>query len=437
MTIDTGLTAFDQTHLWHPYSVLPAPRYTYPVVSAEGVCLQLADGRMLIDGMSSWWAAIHGYNHPQLNAALIEQSQQMAHVMFGGLTHPPAVELGKRLLRILPPQLDRIFFCDSGSVAVEVAIKMAMQYWFTHGQSQRTKLLTVRHGYHGDTLAAMSVSDPENSMHHLFMFQLSRQIFAQAPPCHGCFDAAVNDMRNKLVKHRHEIIAVIIEPVVQGAGGMRIYDPQYLIHLRQLCDEFGVLLIFDEIATGFGRTGRMFACEHAAVVPDIMCIGKALSAGYMTLAATVTSELIAEQICDHATQPFMHGPTYMANPLACAVARQNIDLLSGGAWRKQVQSIEVQLQNELADCRHHPAVKAVRVKGAIGVVETHVPVNVEILCDYFVRIGVWIRPFRNLLYLMPPYIIQAGQLTRLTEAIYRAVSLHYKKLPGALAPGEL
>ena len=303
---------------------------------------------------------------------------------------------------------------------------MAVQYWSVGGHSRRTKLLTVRHGYHGDTFAAMSVSDPENSMHRLFAAQLVKQIFAQAPPCHGSFDAAVNDMRANLALHHHEVIAVIIEPVVQGAGGMRVYDPRYLVCLRQLCDEFGVLLIFDEIATGFGRTGRMFACEHAAVVPDIMCIGKALSAGYLTLAATVTRAPIAERICDRSTQPFMHGPTYMANPLACAVARQNIDLLLRGAWQAQVRSIEAQLQNELTACRDHSAVKEVRVKGAIGVVEMHRTVDVATLCDYFVGQGVWIRPFRNLLYLIPPYIIHTEQLTRLTAAIRSAISVHDK-----------
>ncbi len=388
--------------------------------------MQLADGRQLIDGMSSWWAAIHGYNHPILNAALIEQSWQMAHVMFGGLTHPPAVDLGKRLLQILPCRLDCIFFCDSGSVAVEVAIKMAVQYWSLRGESRRKKLLTVRHGYHGDTFAAMSVSDPENGMHNLFVSQLTQQIFAQAPPCRGDFDEAVGDMRGKLARHRGEIIAVIIEPVVQGAGGMRIYDPRYLIHLRRLCDEFDTLLIFDEIATGFGRTGRMFASEHAAVVPDIMCIGKALSAGYLTLAATITNTQIARQVCSHGAQPFMHGPTYMANPLACAVARENIDLLLRGEWQTQVQSIETQLHAELGVCRNHPAVKAVRVKGALGVVEMCSPVDVATLCAYFVKAGVWIRPFMNLIYLMPPYIIRAEQLTRLTDAISHAIALSHK-----------
>ena len=422
----TSLSAdllFDQEHLWHPY----APMYggaPYPVVSAEGVCLQLADGSTLVDGMASWWAAIHGYRHPVLDQALSQQAEQMAHVMFGGLTHAPAIALGKKILNILPPRLEAIFFCDSGSVSVEVAIKMALQYWTAQGEKQRRRLLTIRHGYHGDTFAAMSVSDPEQGMHHLFADFLPQQIFAQAPICGEQLDqAAVDDMKAQLQQHGEVIAAVILEPVVQGAGGMRVYGADYLKQVRQLCDAFGVLLIFDEIATGFGRTGKMFAAEHAGVSPDIMCLGKALSAGYLTLAATIASSQIAHTIDSGEPGVFMHGPTYMANPLACAVANANLDLLATGEWKKQVAAIERQLQQELLPCQSLASVKRVSVKGAIGVVEMHHAVDVSKLCQQFVRQGVWLRPFNHLIYLMPPYIIQTDELTRLTTAIRQACEI--------------
>ena len=383
---DAPLLAFDRAHLWHPYARMHNAAPFYPIVAAEGVYLHLSDGGKLIDGMSSWWAAIHGYRHPVLDRALHDQAEQMAHVMFGGLTHAPAVNLGKQLLNILPPELNTIFFSDSGSVAVEVAIKMALQYWLARDLPQRHRLLTIRHGYHGDTFGAMSVCDPEQGMHHLFSQFLPRQIFAQAPACGETLDQiAVDDLEKQLQTHHNEIAAVILEPVVQGAGGMRIYGADYLQHVRRLCNDFDVLLIFDEIATGFGRTGRMFAAQHADVVADIMCVGKALSAGYLTLAATITGDKLARVISNGKPGMLMHGPTYMANPLACAVAEANLRLLAGGAWQTQVVKIENQLRQELAACQNLPQVKRVSVKGAIGVVEMKQMVDVadfmsEICC---------------------------------------------------------
>lgn len=418
------MAAFDRDHLWHPYSRMRGGAPAFPVVSAHGVYLELADGRRLIDATSSWWAAIHGYNHPALNAALSAQLARTSHVMFGGLTHPAAVELGRRLLDVLPAGLDRIFFCDSGSVAVEVAIKMALQYHQARGEPGRRRVATVRRGYHGDTLAAMSVCDPDTGMHYMFKGVVPQQIFVRAPRCsqdpQDCDEEAVAEMEAALVRDGGEVAAVIIEPVVQGAGGMRVYGAGYLVRLRELCDRYGVLLIFDEIATGFGRTGRMFACEAAGadgVVPDLMCIGKALSAGYLTLAATVAGARVADAIDSGDPGVFMHGPTYMANPLACAVAAENLDILAGGEWRGQVAAIEAQLKRELEPCRASARVKDVRVKGAIGVVEMREAVEVDELCRRFVERGVWVRPFSNLIYVMPPYIITAKELSTVTSAI--------------------
>ena len=422
--------AFDRRHLWHPYARMNAAAPPQPVVAAYGVYLELADGRRLVDGMSSWWAAIHGYNHPALNAALTAQMERMSHVMFGGLTHPAAVGLGQRLLRVLPAGLDRIFFCDSGSVAVEVAIKMALQYWQARGETSRTRLVTIRRGYHGDTFAAMSVCDPDTGMHHLFRGVVPQQLFVRAPECGEKLDkAAVAEAEAALAKCGSEIAAVIVEPVVQGAGGMRIYAADYLTRLRELCDRYETLLIFDEIATGFGRTGRMFACEHPAggvVTPDLMCIGKALGAGYLALAATVTNARVAGTIEAGEPGVFMHGPTYMANPLACAVASANLDLLAGGGWRTQVAAIEAQLRHELEPCRVSKRVRDVRVKGAIGVVEMREAVDVGGLCRRFVERGVWIRPFLNLIYVMPPYIIAEEKLSMLTDAIVEVSGTPHK-----------
>ncbi len=423
--VSASLVARDRNHLWHPYSAVGAPTPLFPVVAASGVRLELADGRSLIDGMSSWWSAIHGYNVPQLNAAVTAQLSRMSHVMFGGLTHEPAIALAERLVEITPEGLETVFLADSGSVAVEVAIKMAIQYWAAQGNTTRRRLMTIRGGYHGDTFGAMSVCDPIMGMHTLFAGNLTQQVFAPRPACrpHNIWNPSdFTEFAGLMGRHADSLAAVILEPIAQGAGGMWFYHPQYLREVRKICNESGVLLIIDEIATGFGRTGKLFACEHADVAPDILCLGKALTGGYMTLAATLTTQTIAETIAHKPPGVFMHGPTFMGNPLACHLALASIDLLLNTPWRNRIDDIAMLLRNGLSRCRALPNVADVRVFGGIGVVEMKEPVDMVALPNAFVAQGVWIRPFGRLVYVMPPYVISKDDLERLTDAIYAVLS---------------
>ncbi len=420
----TANLEFDAAHIWHPYTSVANPPLLHEVVSAEGVRLTLSDGRQIIDGMSSWWSAIHGYNHPRLNQAAKSQLDKMSHVMFGGLTHEPAVNLARKLIDITDDSLQYVFLADSGSVSVEVAIKMAIQHWFAQGLAGKQRLMSVRNGYHGDTFGAMSVCDPVNGMHSMFEQVLPKHLFAPAPSCQrdeDWDDSHIAEFRRLIGEHHHELAAVILEPLVQGAGGMRMYCPEYLRQVRALCDEFGVLLIFDEIATGFGRTGSLFAYEQAGIVPDILCLGKALTGGYMTLAATLCNRKVAEGISADGSGVLMHGPTFMGNPLACRVAAESIDLLLESDWQENVSRIESQLKAELMPYQSHEIVNEVRVKGAIGVVDLNRPLDdcMDWLPGFIVDQGVWIRPFRTMIYIMPPYIIDAADLTRLTTAIGR------------------
>jgi adenosylmethionine---8-amino-7-oxononanoate aminotransferase len=413
---------FDAAHIWHPYTSVTNPPLLHEVVSAKGVRLTLADGREVVDGMSSWWSTIHGYNHPKLNEAAHQQIDSMSHVMFGGLTHAPAVNLARKLVEITDDSLQYVFLADSGSVSVEVAIKMAIQYWFAQGKAEKHRLLTFRNGYHGDTFGAMSVCDPVNGMHKMFEKVLPKHLFAAAPECRDDADwqdSYIEDFKQLVEKHHHELAAVIVEPLVQGAGGMRVYCAEYLRQIRALCDEFNILLIFDEIATGFGRTGSMFAYEQAGIVPDIICMGKALTGGYMSLAAVMCNQQVADGIAADGSGVLMHGPTFMANPLACRVAAASIDLLLESDWQTQVSTIENRLNTELTKYRDHELVKDVRVKGAIGVVELNEPLDeaMDWLPGFIIDQGVWIRPFRTMIYIMPPYIIDESDLHLLCDAI--------------------
>ena len=432
------LLASDREHVWHPYGPLPAATEALPVVSAEGVRLRLADGRELIDGMASWWCAVHGYRHPVLDEAVRSQLGRMAHVMFGGLTHEPAVRLAERLVAMTPAGLERVFFADSGSVAVEVAIKMCLQYQRAVGRPQRSRLLTVRGGYHGDTFGAMSVCDPVGGMHSLFTGVLPRQVFAERPP--DGFDAPLDarwaaQVRELAARHAHELAGAIVEPVVQGAGGMRVHSPACVRLVREVCDEHGLVMVADEVATGFGRTGAWWACEHAGVSPDVMCVGKALTGGYVTLAATLCTARIASAISGGEGGGLMHGPTYMANPLACAVGLASTGLMwtdgveehgaegrAGrvGAWLGRVLAIERGLREGLEPARALPGVRDVWVRGAIGVVRLEREVDVVAASAAAVAQGVWLRPFRDIVYTMPALVMERDDLDAVATAVVEA-----------------
>lgn len=419
--LTTGLdphdvSAIDADVLWHPYGSFPASTRPLIVDSAQGAILTLSDGRRLVDGMSSWWAAIHGYRNPVLDTAAARQLGKMSHVMFGGLTHEPVARLGRLLVDITPPHLDKVFLSDSGSVAVEVAVKMCLQYWRSLGKPSKNRLMTWRGGYHGDTFTPMSVCDPDGGMHSLWTDVLRPQVFAQAPPA-GYLPEYVQELESLLAEHHEDLAAVIVEPVVQGAGGMRFHDPAYLIDLRNLCDKYQVLLVFDEIATGFGRTGELFAADHAGVSPDVMCVGKALTGGYMSLAATLCTTEIAETITAGEGGGLMHGPTFMGNPLACAVAVASTELLLAMDWRRDVATLERGLARGLAEAVTIPGVVDVRVKGGIGVIELEQPVDMQSATDAAVDAGVWLRPFRNLVYAMPPYLCSEAEVEQITAGM--------------------
>lgn len=427
----------DRRRVWHPYAG-PVASPLFGVESAFGARIRLEDGRELVDGMSSWWSVIHGYRHPWIEAAVKDQLERLPHVMFGGLTHEPAVRLCERLAERAPGALERVFLSDSGSVAVEIALKLALQVWQARGRPERRRMLALRGGYHGDTFGAMAVCDPVTGMHGLFAGSLTPQLFAERPARRfgeQCGPEDLAELERLFAEHQGELAAVILEPIVQGAGGMWFYSADYLRALRRLCDASGVLLIADEIATGFGRTGRLFACEHAGIAPDILCVGKALTGGTLTLAATLASAAVCRSIAEGEPGVFMHGPTFMGNALACAAANASLDLLDTGAWSEQVAGIERALEAGLADCRGLPAVADVRVLGAIGVVELHEPVDMERVAPAFVEQGIWIRPFGRLVYTMPPYVIEAGDLRRLTDGIRAVVASLGAPVARARHPG--
>ena len=409
------MDTFDQQHIWHPYAKVPNEIATYLVESANGVHLNLAGGSQVVDGMSSWWSAIHGYNHPVLNKAVQNQLGKMSHVMFGGLTHQSAIDLAKTLVTITPENLTKVFFTDSGSVSVEVALKMALQYWHNKDQVEKHKFITIRGGYHGDTFGAMSVCDPDNGMHHLFSGVLPKHFFVKSPSMVP-MDEALQDLESTLKQNSNSVAAMILEPVVQGAGGMRIYNPQYLTQAKALCEKFDVLFILDEIATGFGRTGELFALEYVDVTPDILCLGKALTGGYMTLAATLTTDEITNTV-----GTLMHGPTFMANPLACAVANASIELLLNSSWQDDIARIEKIFHAELSGLRQHDKVADVRIIGAIAVIEMKEEIRVEWMQKRLIELGVWLRPYGKLLYTMPPFVITDDELITITKAIKTVV----------------
>lgn len=421
--ITKDLIELDKQLLWHPYTSMTDPSPQFLVEKAKGMQIHLADGRVLIDGMASWWSVIHGYNHPQITTAIQQQLEQFSHIMFGGLTHKPAIHLASKLVDITPAGLERVFFSDSGSVSVEVAMKMAIQYWNSQGKPEKQRFVAPRSGYHGDTFAAMSVCDPVNGMHSLFKQALARQFFISPPPS-GLNTPVnltyLNEIRTLFEQHAHHIAGMILEPVVQNAGGMRFYNPAYLTHIKALCDEFDILLIFDEIATGFGRTGKMFACEHANTSPDIMCVGKALTGGNLTLAATITNNKVALGISENGGV-FMHGPTFMANPLACAAACASLDLLKSYDLNLLINNLEIKLHEALRPCESLNNVQDVRCFGAIGVVELKKAVDQRTIQPMLVDEGVWVRPFGKLVYLMPPYIASNNDIERLGKAIFNVI----------------
>lgn len=419
------LLDYDRDHIWHPYTSAKYPLPVYLVDSASGVYLHLQDGKKLIDGMSSWWAVVHGYNHPSINAALQEQMTKMSHVMFGGLTHEPAIELAQRLISMTPDSLEHVFFCDSGSVAVEVAMKMALQYWHSRSEPRKCQFATIRSGYHGDTWHTMSVCDPETGMHHIFNNRLPMQYFVPEPQVVFGSDwdpADLSPMISLVEEYASDLAAIILEPIVQGAGGMRFYHPEYLKGVRKLCNENNILLIADEIATGFGRTGKMFACEWADITPDIMCLGKAITGGYLSFAATLASTKVAETISEGNPGVFMHGPTFMGNPLACAAANASLQLMQTENILNKVQKIESRLKSHLKPAIEYNNVKDVRILGAIGVIEMKENVNMQIIQKQFVDEGIWVRPFGKLVYIMPPYIISEEELSFLCTALLKVVS---------------